>query len=70
VRVDPLKNVPTLAESGLPEFELSSNLGAVVRAATPKAKVNHPSAELQRAIQLPDVKDALPQSMTPVALRL
>ncbi|MEA3153095.1 MAG: hypothetical protein QOK44_684, partial [Betaproteobacteria bacterium] len=59
VRVDPLKNVPTLAESGLPEFDLTSNLGAVVRAGSPKDTIDHLSAELLRAMQLPDVREAL-----------
>jgi tripartite-type tricarboxylate transporter receptor subunit TctC len=59
VRVEQLKNVPTLAESGMPEFELTSNLGAVVRSGSPKDTINHLSAELLRAMQLPDVKESL-----------
>ncbi|MDB5865987.1 MAG: hypothetical protein JWO70_3793, partial [Betaproteobacteria bacterium] len=58
-RVDQLKNVPTLAESGLPDFELTSNLGAVVRSGSPKDTINHLSAELLRAMQLPDVRETL-----------
>jgi tripartite-type tricarboxylate transporter receptor subunit TctC len=58
-RVDLLRNVPTLAESGMPEFELTSSLGAVVRSGSPKDAINHLSTELVRAMQLPEVKDTL-----------
>jgi tripartite-type tricarboxylate transporter receptor subunit TctC len=58
-RAQQLKDVPTLAESGLPDFELTSNLGAVVRAGAPKETISHLSAELLRAMQIPEVRDAL-----------
>ena len=59
MRAEQLKNVPTLAESGFPEFDLTSNLGAVVRAGSPKDTIDHVSAEMLRAMQLPEVRDAL-----------
>jgi tripartite-type tricarboxylate transporter receptor subunit TctC len=59
MRAEQLKDVPTLAESGFPEFDLASNLGAVVRSGTPKETINHLSAELLRSMQIPEVKDAL-----------
>src|SRR5258705_11619786 len=59
MRAEQLKNVPTLAESGFPEFDLTSNLGAVVRAGSPKDTINRLSTELLRAMQLPDVKESL-----------
>jgi tripartite-type tricarboxylate transporter receptor subunit TctC len=59
VRAEQLKNVPTLAESGFPEFDLTSNLGAVVRSGSPKDRIDHLSAELLRAMQLPEVREAL-----------
>jgi tripartite-type tricarboxylate transporter receptor subunit TctC len=58
-RAEQLKDVPTLAESGMPDFELTSNLGAVVRSGTPKDTINHLSGELLRAMQIPDVKESL-----------
>jgi tripartite-type tricarboxylate transporter receptor subunit TctC len=59
VRAEQLKSVPTLAESGLPDFELTGNLGAVVRSGSPKDTINHLSTELLRAMQLPDVRESL-----------
>ena len=59
MRAEQLKNVPTLAESGFPEFDLTSNLGAVVRSGAPKEAIEHVSAEMLRAMQLPDVREAL-----------
>ena len=58
-RAEYFPNVPTLAESGMPEFELTSSLGAVVRSGSPKDAINHLSTELVRAMQLPEVKDTL-----------
>jgi tripartite-type tricarboxylate transporter receptor subunit TctC len=59
VRAEQLKSVPTLAESGMPDFELTGNLGAVVRSGSPKDTINHLSTELLRAMQLPDVRESL-----------
>src|SRR5258706_11468787 len=59
MRAEQLKHVPTLAESGLPEFELTSNLGTVVRSGSPKDTIDHLSTELLRAMQLPDVRESL-----------
>lgn len=59
VRAEQLKNVPTLAESGMPDFELTGNLGAVVRSGSPKDTIDHLSTELLRAMQLPDVREIL-----------
>jgi tripartite-type tricarboxylate transporter receptor subunit TctC len=38
-RSDLAKDVPTLAESGFPEFELTGKLGVFARSATPKELV-------------------------------
>lgn len=48
-----------MAESGFPGFEALNWFGAVVRGATPKSVVERLSAEIARALQLPEVKDIL-----------
>jgi tripartite-type tricarboxylate transporter receptor subunit TctC len=58
-RVDVLKEIPTVAESGFPGFDTSIWFGSVVPGATPKEAVNRLSAEILRALQLPEVKDVI-----------
>lgn len=58
-RSDVLTNVPTVAESGFPGFEALNWFGAVTRAATPRNAIDRISAEIARALQLPEVKDGL-----------
>ena len=53
------KDVPTVAESGFPGFEAITWFGAVVPAATPREAVNRLNADIVRALQLPEVRDAL-----------
>ncbi len=70
-RSNVLPDVPTVAESGYPGFEAINWFGAVVRAGTPRAVVERLSAEIGRALKLPEVNDALsrvgmvPAPMTP-----
>jgi tripartite-type tricarboxylate transporter receptor subunit TctC len=54
-----LKEVPTVAESGYPGFEALMWYGVVARAAAPKGAIDRLSAEIARAVQLPEVSDAL-----------
>lgn len=67
-----LANVPTVAESGFPGFEALNWFGAVARAATPRTAIDRMSAEIARALQLPEVSDGLnklglsPAAMSPV----
>jgi tripartite-type tricarboxylate transporter receptor subunit TctC len=58
-RAELLKDVPTLSESGMREFELSSNLGIVAPAATPRETINRLGTEFTRAMQAPDVRENL-----------
>jgi tripartite-type tricarboxylate transporter receptor subunit TctC len=58
-RSDLVKDVPTLAETGFPEFELTGKLGVFARSATPKELVNRLGAEIVRALQAPEVKESL-----------
>jgi tripartite-type tricarboxylate transporter receptor subunit TctC len=53
------KEVPTVAESGFPGFEAITWFGAVAPAATPKEAISRLNAEIVRALQLPDVRNAL-----------
>jgi len=62
-----LKEVPTLAESGYPGFEALMWYGVVARAAAPKGAIDRLSAEIARAVQLPDVSDALDRKGLSVA---
>ena len=68
-RVDTLKDVATVAESGIPGFDTSIWFGSVVPAATPKEAVNRLSTEILRALQLPEVKDVITKvGLTPAGL--
>jgi len=51
--------IPTIAESGLPEFEVISWSGIAAPANTPKAIVDRLHAEIQRTIAVPDVHGRL-----------
>ena len=52
-------DVPTIAESGFPGFEASVWYGLVAPAATPKAVVARLHAEVQKALQTPEVRDRM-----------
>jgi tripartite-type tricarboxylate transporter receptor subunit TctC len=54
-----IPNVPSAAEVGLPQFEVSSWFGIVVPAATPKEIINRLNQELTRIAKLPEVKEKL-----------
>ena len=51
-----LPNVPTLAESGLPGFEVTSWNGIAVAAHTPRAIIDRLSREIHAAVNSPQVK--------------
>jgi len=52
-------DVPTIAESGFPGFEASVWYGLVAPAATPKALVARLHAEVQKALQTPEVRERM-----------
>lgn len=54
-----LPNVPTVAESGIPDFEYEVWFLIAAPGKTPKPIINKLSAELRRALVMPDVKRAL-----------
>ena len=58
-RSQALPNVPTVAESGVPGFESGSWYGLVVPVKTPPAIIAHLNKEVNRIINLPDVREKL-----------
>lgn len=58
-RIGSLPDVPTIAESGLPGFEVVSWYGLVVPSATPGDIVSKLSAESQRIVRAKDVEDRI-----------
>ena len=54
-----LPDVPTIAESGVPGYEMSPWIAAFAPAGTPKEIVNRLNAEINKALKLPDVSQSL-----------
>jgi tripartite-type tricarboxylate transporter receptor subunit TctC len=54
-----MKEVPAIAETGLPGYEVSTWYGMFAPAATPRAVVERLNAELVRILALPDVRERL-----------
>jgi len=54
-----LPDVPTIAESGVPGYEMSPWIGAFAPAGTPKEIINRLNAEINKALKLPDVSQSL-----------
>src|SRR5688572_6503555 len=62
-----LPQVPTMAESGLPGFEVSGWFGIAAPAGTPRPVIERLSSELQRAMRLPEIRERLvAQGIEPV----
>src|SRR6266851_4817352 len=58
-RAAALPEVPTAAEAGLPNFEVTTWYGILAPAGTPKAIVTRLNAELVKTMHAPDLKDRL-----------
>jgi tripartite-type tricarboxylate transporter receptor subunit TctC len=58
-RASVLPDVPTIAESGVPGYALSTWYGAVVPAKTPREIVVKLNREMAKALALPDVRERL-----------
>lgn len=58
-RVDVAPGLPTVAESGIPGFEIGTWLGIMAPAGTPAAVVDKINAEVRRVIAEPAVKEKL-----------
>jgi len=58
-RVGVLPDVPTVAESGYPQYSISTWYGIVVPTGTPKEIVSRLNGEIAKILTLPDVRDRL-----------
>lgn len=58
-RVDIAKGVPTVAESGVPGYEIGTWLGIVAPTGTPPAVIEKINAEVRRVIAIPEVRETL-----------
>jgi tripartite-type tricarboxylate transporter receptor subunit TctC len=58
-RISSLPDVPTIAESGVPGYEVTTWYGLFAPAGTPPAVVRRIFAETARIVRLPDVKERL-----------
>lgn len=54
-----LPDLPTIAEAGVPGFEATTWHGVLVPAGTPTAIIDRLNAEINRMLQLPDMRDRL-----------
>jgi tripartite-type tricarboxylate transporter receptor subunit TctC len=54
-----LPEIPTMAEAGLPGFEMLSWFGLLAPAATPKAIISRLNSETIKALGAPDIKSAI-----------
>jgi tripartite-type tricarboxylate transporter receptor subunit TctC len=49
--------VPTVAESGFKDFETSTWFGLLVRAGTPQTIISKLNSEVNRVLQMPEVRE-------------
>lgn len=54
-----MPDIPTVAESGVPDYDLSGWIALYAPAGTPKAVIDRLNAEVAKALQLPDVRTRL-----------
>jgi len=58
-RLDVMPDVPTLAEAGVPGYELAAWQGVIAPAGTPRAVVDKLNAAMVKALQVPEVRARL-----------
>ncbi len=58
-RIGALPDVPTIAESGVPGYQMSTWYGAVIPVKTPREITVRLNQEMLKALALPDVKDRM-----------
>ena len=58
-RVGALPDVPTIADSGVPGYQMSTWYGAVIQAKTPREIVGKLNQEMLKALALPDIKERM-----------
>jgi len=59
IRVSKLPNTPTIAESGLPDFEVVGWFGIFAPAKTPQAVIDKLNQEINKILAMPDVREKL-----------
>jgi tripartite-type tricarboxylate transporter receptor subunit TctC len=68
-RSEAFPDVPTIAEAGLPGYEVLGYLGIFARSGTPPAVIDRLNREMAAVVSAPDVKRQLAlQSATPISL--
>ena len=60
-RVPAFSDLPTIAESGVPGFDVQAWAGVMVPVGVPKAIVQRLNAEVNKALATPAVADKLPE---------
>ena len=66
-----MPSIPTISESGLPEYDLSGWYGMLAPAGVPKEIIARLSAAIAKAVSIPEMKEAFskqgldPQANTP-----
>jgi tripartite-type tricarboxylate transporter receptor subunit TctC len=66
-RTAQLPDIPTIAEAGVPGYELTAWIGFFVPAATPKPVVDKPNVEIKKALEHPEVaKNLSGQTLDPM----
>jgi tripartite-type tricarboxylate transporter receptor subunit TctC len=69
MRIDSLPDLPTIAESGYPEYEADIWYGLVAPAKTPKESISKLAGWIAAALRVPEIKDKLAiQGLYPVGL--
>jgi len=58
-RLKSLPQTPTFSEAGMPGFEVKSWIAMFAPAATPKSIVDRLSAEIAKAVMMPEARDRL-----------
>jgi tripartite-type tricarboxylate transporter receptor subunit TctC len=58
-RIAPLPDVPTIAESGVPGYEVTSWYGMLAPARTPRAIIDKLNAEIAKAVKAPELRERL-----------
>lgn len=58
-RIDIVRDTPTVAEAGLPGYEITGWYGVLAPTGTPKEIINKLSAEIVRILKLPDIREQL-----------
>jgi tripartite-type tricarboxylate transporter receptor subunit TctC len=67
VREEQLPDVPTAAEAGYPDFKALQWIGLLATGGTPRPIIDRLNEELQRALQLPEIKARLAEQGMTVA---